>query len=138
MFSDPAMRIPVERTLDGALGFEVTEVAEDRVKGRMPIEDRVRQPWGLVHGGAFAAFAESLSGWATNAVVRPNGMVAVGTSNLTSFLRPAVRGTVHGEGRARHRGRTTWVWEIDFTDDDGRLCAVSRVTLVIRPGPGPD
>ncbi len=133
MSSPPATPIAIERTLDGTLGFEVVEIGEDHVKGRMPIEDRVRQPWGLVHGGAFAAFAESLSGWATNSVVRPRGMIAVGSSNLTSFVRPATRGTVHGDGRARHRGRTTWLWEIDFTDDEGRLCAVSRMTLAILP-----
>ncbi len=106
-------------------------MTEDRVRGRMPIEDRVRQPWGLVHGGAFAAFAESLSSAATNAAVRPRGMLAVGASNHTTFLRPATSGTVHGEGRPRHRGRTTWIWDMDFTDDDGRLCAVSRVSVAV-------
>ena len=133
----PTTPIDPARTLDGALGFEIELGEEGRVSGRMPVEDRVRQPWGIVHGGALAAFAESLSGWATNAVVGPSGLVAVGLSNHTSFMRPIERGTVHGEGRLRHRGRTTWVWEIDFTDDDGLLCAVSRMTLAVRPEPPP-
>ena len=124
-----------ERTLDATLGFELLEATSERVTGRMSVEDRVRQPWGLVHGGAFAAFAESLSGLATNAAVRPNGMVAVGMSNLTSFLRPVTGGTVHGSGVVRHRGRSTWVWELEFTDDEGELCALSRMTMAVRPAP---
>ncbi|MGI8492068.1 MAG: hotdog fold thioesterase [Acidimicrobiales bacterium] len=114
---------------------ELLEARAERVSGRMKVEDRVRQPWGLVHGGAYAAFAESLSGRVTNDVVRPNGMVAVGMSNLTTFVRPIMRGTVHASGVARHRGRTTWVWELEFTDDEGELCALSRVTIAVRPAP---
>jgi 1,4-dihydroxy-2-naphthoyl-CoA hydrolase len=68
--------------------------------------------------------------------VRENGMTAMGMSNLTSFLRPITAGTIHAEARARHRGRTTWIWEVEFTDDDGRLCALSRVTVAVRPRPG--
>lgn len=124
-----------DRTLDATLGFELLEATSDRVSGRMRVEDRVRQPWGLVHGGAFAAFAESLAGRATNDAVRPDGMVAVGMSNLTSFVRPVIGGTVHGSGVVRHRGRSTWVWELEFTDDDGQLCALSRMTIAVRPAP---
>lgn len=127
--------VDLSATLDATLGFELLEATPDRVSGRMKVEDRVRQPWGLVHGGAFAAFAESLSGRATNDAVRPGGMVAVGMSNLTSFVRAVTDGTVHGTGVARHRGRTTWVWELEFTDDDGELCALSRVTIAVRPAP---
>jgi uncharacterized protein (TIGR00369 family) len=56
-------------------------------------------------------------------------------SNQTSFLRPITAGTIHAEARCRHRGRTTWVWDVDFTDDEGRLCALSRVTIAVRPIP---
>ena len=58
----------------------------------------------------------------------------MGQSNHTSFLRPVTEGTVHAEGTPIHRGRTTWVWDVDFTDDEGRLCAASRVTMAVRPG----
>jgi 1,4-dihydroxy-2-naphthoyl-CoA hydrolase len=56
----------------------------------------------------------------------------MGQSNQTSFLRPIVAGTIHATARRRHRGRTTWVWEVDITDDDGRLCALVRMTVAVR------
>jgi uncharacterized protein (TIGR00369 family) len=65
-------------------------------------------------------------------------MLAQGLSNLTSFFRPILDGTVHAEARRRHRGRTTWVWEVDITDDDDRLCALVRMTIAVRPRPGRD
>jgi 1,4-dihydroxy-2-naphthoyl-CoA hydrolase len=90
----------------------------------------VRQRFGLVHGGAYAALAEMLATEATVRVVHPR--VAMGLSNDTSFLRGARGEWITARGRPRHRGRTTWVWEIDHTDDEGRLCAVSRVTIAVR------
>ena len=96
--------------------------------------DSVRQPMGIVHGGAYAAMAETLASSTTYVHVQPES-IAVGLSNSTSFLRPVSEGTVHAEARRRHRGRTTWVWDVDFTDDQGRLCASSRVTMAIRPTP---
>lgn len=126
----------LETTLDGVLGFRVTEVGAELATGRFAVEDRVKQPLGLVHGGAYAAFAESLASMATYAAVHADGKVAVGLSNHTSFMRPATEGTVHATARRRHRGRTTWVWEVDFTDDAGRLCAITRVTMAVRPATG--
>lgn len=125
----------IEDTLDGVLGFERLEVGEELARGRFAVADRVKQPLGLVHGGAYAAMAESLCSEATFRAVYEDGMIAVGLSNHTSFTRPATEGTVHAEARCRHRGRTTWVWEVDFTDDDGRLCAATRVTMAVRPRP---
>jgi 1,4-dihydroxy-2-naphthoyl-CoA hydrolase len=57
----------------------------------------------------------------------------MGQSNHTSFLRPVSEGTIHAEATAKHRGRTSWVWEVEFRDDQGRLCALSRVTTALRP-----
>ena len=96
----------------------------------------MKQIFGLVHGGAFAAFAELLASQATGLAVADEGQIAVGLANHTSFLRPVTEGLVHAEARRRHRGRTTWLWEVDFTDEGGRLCAVARVTLAVRPAPG--
>jgi 1,4-dihydroxy-2-naphthoyl-CoA hydrolase len=127
--------IPFERTLDGTLGFETLETTSDRARGRVPVTDRVKQPFGLVHGGVYAAIAESLCSQATYRSVADDGMIAVGLSNQTSFMRPITSGTVHADAACRHRGRTTWVWEVDVTDDDGRLCALSRVTIAVRPAP---
>ena len=119
-----------------ALGFEVTDLGEELALGRFEIIDAVRQPMGIVHGGAYAAMAETLAAAATDVAVGEEGNLAVGQSNHTSFLRPAGEGFVHAEARRRHRGRTSWVWDVDFTDDAGRLCAISRITLAIRPAPG--
>ena len=129
----PASSVPYEQTLDGTLGVELLEVGPERVRGRLEVSDKVRQPYGLLHGGVFAAMAESLASVATAGAVFDDGMIAVGLSNHTSFMRPVTDGYVHAEGRARHRGRSTWVWELDFTDDDGRLCAIARVTMAVRP-----
>jgi 1,4-dihydroxy-2-naphthoyl-CoA hydrolase len=125
--------VPEAECLDGVLGFEVVELSEEHAVGRFPIENRVKQRFGLVHGGAYAALAEMLATEATVAVVYPKGFAAMGISNDTSFLRGAVGAWITARARRRHRGRTTWVWEIDHTDDEGRLCAISRVTIAVRP-----
>jgi 1,4-dihydroxy-2-naphthoyl-CoA hydrolase len=119
-------------TLDEVLGFEVVEAGPEAARARFPVEDRVCQPYGLVHGGAYAALAESIVSRATHQAVAGEGSLAVGQSNHTTFLRPVTDGSVHAEARARHRGRTTWIWDVDFTDDEGRLCAVARVTMAVR------
>ena len=124
------------KALDGALGFEITEMGDEFSRGRFQVTDAVRQPFGVVHGGAYAAMAESLASAPTSLAVQADGDIAVGQSNHTSFLRPVFDGTVHAEARRRHRGRTSWIWEVEFTDGDGRLCALSRVTLAVRPAPG--
>jgi uncharacterized protein (TIGR00369 family) len=124
---------PAPGTLEDVLGFELLEASGDRCRARFSAEQRVQQPFGLVHGGAYAALAESMASWATVLAVRERGDIAVGQSNSTTFLRPVASGQVEGEGVPRHRGRTTWVWDVEFTDDKGRVCAISRVTLAVRP-----
>src|SRR4051794_4100004 len=131
----PAMP-PLDRTMDAAIGFEHLGVDGDSARGRFEVTDSVRQPYGIVHGGAYAAAAESLASAATFMAVREQGMLAMGQSNHTSFLRPLSEGTIHAAATARHRGRTSWVWEVEFTDDQGRLCALSRVTMAVRSAEG--
>jgi uncharacterized protein (TIGR00369 family) len=120
--------------MDNVLGLEVEAPDEQPARGGFDVTDSVRQPMGLVHGGAYAALAESLASMATMAAVRDEGKVVLGQSNHTSFLRPVSSGRVHAAATARHRGSTTWIWEVELTDDRGRLCALSRVTLAVRPG----
>jgi 1,4-dihydroxy-2-naphthoyl-CoA hydrolase len=133
--AEPPYAIPFERTFDGTLGFETLELGHEVARGRAPVADRIKQPFGLVHGGALSGFAEALCSQATFAGVAEDGMAAMGLANHTSFVRPITAGHVHVEARRRHRGRTTWLWEVDITDDEGRLCAVSRVTVAVRPRP---
>jgi 1,4-dihydroxy-2-naphthoyl-CoA hydrolase len=122
-----------KRTLDSTLGFEVLEQGDGVVKGQVLVTDMVKQALGLVHGGVYSALAEGLCSLGTFVAHHEQGMVVSGQQNDTSFLRPITAGTVHAHCRARHRGRTTWVWECEFTNDDGKLCALSRVTIAIRP-----
>jgi len=124
-----------EETLESHLGFEIIEIKEDSARAQVPVTNRTMQPYGLVHGGVYAALAESIASVATAAAVWEDGNIAVGLSNATSFVRPATTGTVHALATRRHRGRTTWVWDVDMTDDDGRLCATTRVTMAVRPKP---
>jgi 1,4-dihydroxy-2-naphthoyl-CoA hydrolase len=122
--------------MDAAIGFQYLEADGDSARGRFEVTDNVRQPYGIVHGGAYAAAAESLASAATYMAVKDEGLLAMGQSNHTSFLRPVSQGTVHAEGTVRHRGRTTWVWEVEFKDDQGRLLAISRVTMAVRSAEG--
>jgi len=131
----PATPIPFEETLDGRLGFQISELTDELARGSVEVTNGHKQPFGLVHGGVYATFAEGLASAATYMAVKDDGMVATGMSNFTSFMRPVVGGAIHAQARRRHRGRTTWIWEVDFTDDDGRLCASSRVTMAVRPAP---
>jgi 1,4-dihydroxy-2-naphthoyl-CoA hydrolase len=129
----PVEGYPAPGTLDDALGFELLEITEERVRGRFAAEKRVQQPAGLVHGGAYMALAESMASHATFLAVAEDDKIAVGQANDNHFLRPVTEGLVHAEGTPIHRGRTSWVWDIRFTDDQDRLCAISRVTIAVRP-----
>jgi 1,4-dihydroxy-2-naphthoyl-CoA hydrolase len=118
---------------DRHYGLEVDEAGEDLVRAHVPVEKHVTQPLGLVHGGVYASIAEALASLGTNIGVVPRGSVGLGMSNHSTFLRPISQGTIHAVARRRHRGRTTWVWDVELTDDEERLCAVSRVTIAVRP-----
>jgi len=131
----PVESYPAPGTLDDVLGFELLESSPEGCRGRFAVGKRVQQPLGLVHGGAYAALAESMVSATTHLAVMGEGNFAVGQSNNTSFFRPATGGHVHAEGTPINRGRTSWVSDVRFTDDADRLCAVSRVTLAVRPVP---
>jgi 1,4-dihydroxy-2-naphthoyl-CoA hydrolase len=129
----PVRTYPAPGTLDDVLGFELVEAGPERCRARFAVEQRVTQPLGLVHGGAYASLAESMVSATTHLAVEGDGNFAVGQSNSTSFFRPATEGFVHAEGTPIHRGRTTWVWDVRFSDDEDRLLAVSRITMAVRP-----
>jgi 1,4-dihydroxy-2-naphthoyl-CoA hydrolase len=117
---------------DRLYGLELLGVSEDEVRGRVLVRDELKQPAGLVHGGVYAAIAESLASLATHIAVAGQGSTAVGLSNSTSFLRPVTDGTINALGTRLHKGRTTWVWDVRFTDDEQRLCAITRMTIAVR------
>ena len=120
---------------DGLYGLEILTISDEEVTARVVVRDELKQPAGLVHGGVFASVAESITSIATWFAVRSDGRSAQGLSNQTSFLRPIFDGTIHAVARRRHRGRTTWVWEVDITDDQDRLCALVRMTIAVREAP---
>ena len=122
---------------DAFYGLEIDELTPEHARGRLVVRAEHRQPRGIVHGGVYASIAEGLTSWATRAVVVERGLSTSGMSNQTSFLRPISDGTIHAVATRRHAGRTTWVWEVEFSDDEGRLCALSRMTIAIREPPAP-
>ncbi|MGH2913318.1 MAG: PaaI family thioesterase [Solirubrobacteraceae bacterium] len=118
---------------DRLYGLELLEVSDTEVRARVVVRDDHKQPAGLVHGGLYASIAESISSVATGLAVLPDGNVAMGMSNNTNFLRPITVGTVHAHATRLHRGRTTWMWDVTITDDEGRTCALTRMTIAVRP-----
>src|SRR5437763_12011569 len=106
-----------EGGFDGLYGLVVTDVSDEVVRGHVPVRDEIKQLAGLVHGGVYASIAESLASLGTALGVRDEGKQAMGLSNQTSFLRPITEGTIHAAAIRKHRGRSTWVWEVETTDD---------------------
>jgi len=118
---------------DGLYGLVIDTLSEEEITAHVEMRDELRQPAGLLHGGVLASMAESMATVATYFAVQEEGMSAQGLANQTNFLRPFLSGTIHAVARRRHRGRTTWVWEVEMTDDEERLCALVRMTIAVRP-----
>jgi uncharacterized protein (TIGR00369 family) len=119
--------------LGDLIGLEYVERTPDEVRARVAVTDDIRQPAGLVHGGVYAAIAESICSASTWLEVRGEGMAAMGQSNSATFLRPITEGHVNATARPRHRGLTTWVWDVEITDDEHRVTALIRMTVAVRP-----
>lgn len=136
------MSLPTVEQLNAAVtgydrlyGLRFVSFGEAEVRAEVDVRDEVKQPLGLVHGGLYASIAESITSLASALAVAGEGKVATGMSNSTSFLRPMTAGIVHARATPLHRGRTTWVWDVTFSDDAGRTCAVTRMTIAVRPLP---
>jgi 1,4-dihydroxy-2-naphthoyl-CoA hydrolase len=117
------------------IGLEYVSSDDGEVRARLPVSPSVCQPFGLVHGGVYSAMAESICSRATWVAVRDQGMAAMGQSNSATFLRPITEGHVNATARTRHQGRTTWIWDVEVTDDSDRVCALVRMTVAVRPVP---
>lgn len=127
----PASEIAVPG-FDEVYGLELTECSEELARARVQVRDELRLPGGLVHGGVYGAVADALAVRGTAAGVGPQGKLAVRLANQTSVLHPIARGTIHATATRRHRGRTTWVWEVEMADDAGQVCVTGRVTVTVR------
>ena len=124
-----------ERTLAANLGIEFTEVGVDFMRARMPVDSRTHQPYGLLHGGASIALAETMGSVASNAMLDQSSMNAVGLDINGNHLRTVTEGYVTGTVRPIHIGRRTHVWEIRIEDEDGRLVNISRLTMMVIQRP---
>ena len=112
------------------LGIEITEIGDDFLRGRVPVDERTRQPYGLLHGGVSVVLAETLGSMGAFYSC-PAGQRAVGLDINANHLRAATSGWVTGTARPVHIGRTTQVWQIDMVNDEGQLTCVSRITMAV-------
>jgi 1,4-dihydroxy-2-naphthoyl-CoA hydrolase len=124
--------VGVETHFDSLYGLELRELDEDRVTARVCVREALLQPMGIVHGGVYASIAEGICSIGTSVAVLADGKLAIGLSNHTTFLRPVRAGSIHATATPLHRGSTTWLWDVRFADDKGRLCAVAQVTIAVR------
>ena len=120
---------------DALLGTEWLDDDPDRARVRVQMRDELRQPLGLLHGGVMSTLVESVCSRATALAVLGDGMIAMGQSIGVSFVRPITEGHAEVRARARHRGRTTWVWDAEVRDSQDRLCALAQMTIAVRPIP---
>lgn len=126
-----AFNAKAAQCLNGHLGMEILEAGDDWIRARMPVDERTKQPFGLLHGGASVALAETLASQGAFATVDPASKAVVGMEINANHVRPARDGFVYGEARPEAIGRTTQVWSIRISDERGRLVCISRCTLAV-------
>jgi 1,4-dihydroxy-2-naphthoyl-CoA hydrolase len=117
--------------LPGHFGIEFIEVGDDWLSARMPVDERTRQPFGRLHGGASVALAETVASTAGGMTLDLSKQVTVGMEINANHIRPAMSGHVTATAKAESLGRTTQVWTIRITDDAGKLICLSRITLAV-------
>ncbi|PSL43557.1 uncharacterized protein (TIGR00369 family) [Salsuginibacillus halophilus] len=123
---------PTEDTLMGALGIEIIEITPDEVVAEMPVHAATHQPFGLLHGGASVALAETAASVGTFNQIDPETEAAVGLEINANHLRSKADGKVTATAAPLHKGQSTMVWEIRITDEEDALICVSRCTVAIK------
>lgn len=121
------------RGLAKSLGIEIIELTAQRVVATMPVDDRTHQPFGILHGGASVALAETVASIGATANIDRDAFIAVGLEINANHLRSKSEGVVTGTATPLHIGRTTHVWDVRIVDERGRGVCVSRCTVAIRP-----
>lgn len=124
-----------QSNFDTHIGTEWLNLDPTDARARIAMRDELRQPYGILHGGVYSSLIESLCSYATAAAVWEDGNIAMGQAIEVSFLRPVTKGHAEARAVAKHRGKTTWVWQVEIVDDDERLCAVAKMTMAVRPAP---
>ncbi|MHB1922641.1 MAG: hotdog fold thioesterase [Chitinophagaceae bacterium] len=120
-----------KNTMNDLLGIEFTEIGKDYLRAKMPVNDKTRQAYGILHGGASAALAETLGSIASSLVLNPDTHYCVGMEINANHIRSVSEGYVHGIASPLHLGRQSHVWDIRIADDQGKLVCVSRLTVAI-------
>ena len=120
-------------TMGTYLGMEFTEIGPDYLRAMMPVDHRTVQPYGLLHGGASAALAETVGSVASALVIDPQKQICVGLEINANHVRPAYDGHVTATARAENIGRTTQIWTIRIADDNDKLVCISRFTAAVIP-----
>lgn len=120
-------------TMVRLLGIEFTEIGENHLRATMPVNDKTKQAYGILHGGASAALAETLGSVASALIIDRENQICVGLEINANHLHAVSEGKVHGEARPLHIGKLTHVWDVKICDDAGKLVCVSRLTVAILP-----
>ena len=118
-------------TMLETLGIQVTEIGDDWLRGTMPVDHRTHQPYGLLHGGASVALAETLGSTAAMLTLDPSKELTVGLDINANHIRGVRSGVVTGTAKALHLGRSTQVWEICIENETGQLVCISRITMAV-------
>lgn len=125
------LNTPRKKTMVSHLGIEFIEIGEDSITARMPVDERTIQPYGILHGGASVALAETLGSVASQLSIDTHHKMAVGMEINANHLRPVSIGWVYGVVKPIHLGKTTQVWEIRITNEADKLVCISRITLAV-------
>lgn len=120
------------RAMGAHLGMRIIEIGEDYLRGTLPVDDRTRQPMGLLHGGASCVLAEELGSVGANLCIEADAGYGVGLEINANHLRSATDGIVTGTARPLHIGHSTQVWEIRIEDEQQRLVCISRLTVAVK------
>jgi uncharacterized protein (TIGR00369 family) len=126
-----SLEADTRNTILEALGIEIVELGEERVVGTMPVTGATKQPFGLLHGGASVVLAETVASIGTWNLIDKESQQAVGLEINANHIRSKSDGVVTATGVPLHRGRSTMVWDIKITDEEGKLICVSRCTVAI-------
>ena len=121
--------------LQKVLGIEIVEMTKDRVVATMPVDERTHQPFGILHGGASIALAETVASLGAANRIDREKFIAVGQEINGNHLRPKSEGVVTATGVPVHAGRSSQVWSIEIRDEAGKLVCISRCTMAIVPRP---
>jgi len=121
----------IQNTMTSNIGIEITDIDNDFICGKMPVDERTIQPFGLLHGGASVALAETLGSIAGGIKVYPNNETVVGIEINANHLKSARDGWVYGKATPIRIGKRIQVWNIEISNDSGDLICVSRLTLAV-------